>query len=941
MSFDFKEIESKWQRIWDERKVFEAEVDKNRKKVFITFCFPYTDGHLHVGHAFTSLKNDVYARFKRLQGYNVLFPWAWHWTGEPIAGMAKRIANNDKILISLLQRIDKVPEEEIKKFTDPLYIASYFTKVSREAIKRLGYSIDWRREFNTTSYNKGFSEYIKWQYLKLRELGYVAKGTHPVVWCPRDESPTGDHDRLQGEGVSPEEFYLLKFKFKDSFLLAATLRPETIFGVTNLWVKPGSRLAKIKVFNENWIVSKETLAKLKGQDYEYELIEEIEADKLIGEFAEAPLVNKRIPILPANFIDTNVGTGIVYSVPAHAPYDLVALMDLSKEGKFNEILKEIKLIHIIDTPKLGTEPALSFVEKMGIKDQNDPKLEEVTKQLYFEEFSKGIMGKGTMEFEGMKVKEAREKVFEKLKDLNLAIKLYDLLTPVVCRCGTRCIVVLLKDQWFLRYSDPEWKEKAKQALAKMKIIPEEARNWFKNTIDWLEDKACARKSGLGTPLPWDEKWIVETLSDSTIYMPYYIISKYVNLGLISPENLKPEFFDHVILGIGDLDNISKITGISKELLKKIREDFEYWYPVDLRTSAKELIPNHLTFYIFHHVALLPEDKWPRMIAVNGMINIEGKKLSKSKGNIITIKEAIEKYSADIVRFYLATLAEGMEDAEWTWKGIEESANEIRNFFIFVSKIIESEDGEEGELDGWLLSVFQKRIKDVTEFLEDLRLRSAIVNAYYGVFNDIKWYLKRSKKVNYKMLKELIKEWLILLSPFIPHICEELWMQMGNKELIVKASWPRYKEEFVNIKEEAKEALLIKVYEDIKNVSRNKTFSKIYIYVPSKKKYEIISKINEMVTKIKERKRIIEELKIAGYDAKLISQIFEYYFSLQEELRKAINYALEIDLKIAEGLKKLFEDEGIKCLIYNEEEATYDPLGKSEKALPFKLGLYLE
>ncbi len=951
----FSEIENKWQTKWYESKIFESEPNESLSKCFVTFSFPYTDGRLHVGHAFTSLRNEVYARFKRLQGYNVLFPWAWHWTGEPIAGMAKRIANNDKVLISILQRIDKVSENELKKFTDPVYIASYFTKVSREDIKRLGYSIDWRREFHTTSYNKGFSAYIRWQYLKMLEKGFVVKGTHPVVWCPRDESPTGDHDRLQGEGVSPEEIVLIKFNYGDSYLVAATLRPETIFGITNIWVKPDSNLVKISVDGEKWITSKETIIKLKGQGFKVEVLEEFKGEVLIGKQAIAPLVDKPVLILPAKFIDEHVGTGIVYSVPSHAPYDWIALKELqddptvlSKYGIEKEKLESIKPIHIIDTKTLERDPAVKIVEKMKIQKQTDARLEEATRAIYLEEFNKGIMSDGTREFKGMKVSEAKLKVYEKLERAGYATKIYDLLSPVVCRCGTRCTVIILKDQWFLKYSDPEWKAKAKLALSRMKIFPEEARNWFLNTIDWLEDKACARKSGLGTPLPWDDKWIIETLSDSTIYMPYYIISKFVNSNEINPENLTEEFFDYVILGIGKAEEVAKKCEVRPVLLDKIRKEFLYWYPVDLRTSAKELIPNHLTFYIFHHVALLPEELWPKMIAVNGMLNIEGKKLSKSKGIVITIKEALEKYGADTTRFYLASLAEGMEDAELTSKGFEEAQNALQNFYKFALKIVEIEDEERNtNMDEWLMSMFQRRIKNVTDYLEELRLRSALVEAFYNVWNDIKWYMKRSEKLNPKIMKRILKEWLILLTPFIPHICEELHEKLGNNFFISQAKWPSYDPSLINPSIEAREILIIKLYDDINNIRKErKEVKKSYLYLPSSKKYDILKKINEKVLMKKERKQIIKELinEYAINDEKMnkiIVNMYEYYFSLEEALRNVIDKAEMIDLQVTEELEKMLKKEGIELIISREEETKYDPLKKAEKALPFKPGFYLE
>jgi leucyl-tRNA synthetase len=955
---NFKQIEEKWQKIWEENKIFESEPLKNKQKIFVTFPYPYMDGPLHVGHAFTSLRCEIYSRYKRLKGYNVLFPWSWHWTGEPIAGAAKRIAAGDEALIKMIHKTSRVSLEEIKKFTDPLYMAKYFTEVSRKTIKRLGYSIDWRREFHTTSYHKEYSSFIRWQYNKLKNLGYVSKGSHPVVWCPRDKSPTGDHDRLIGEGVSPEQINLVKFKFDDSYLVAATLRPETIFGVTNIWINPDDTYVKIKLGNEKWIVNEYTLIKLENQDYTFEVLERFKGEEIIGKYAEAPLVNRKVIILPAYFIDPFLGTGIVYSVPSHAPYDWIGLKFIKENketiDKFNlnyEEIKKIEPISIIKLEGYGDHPAIFVVEKMQIKQYDDPKLEMASREVYLEEFNKGIMKENCFDFSGMKVKEAKEKVIQYLKNVGMLEQMWDLLYPVKCRCGTRCVVSIFKDQWFLKYSDNGWKEKALYALSKMKIFPEEARNWFIETIKWLDDKACARRSGLGTPLPWDERWIVETLSDSTIYMCFYIISKYVNQGLLSHDNLKDEFFDYVFLGLGNENEVEKICKVNKELLKKIREEFLYWYPVDLRVSAKELLPNHLTFYIFHHVALFPEELWPKMIGVNGLVNIEGQKLSKSKGIVVTIEEAIEKFGADVVRLFLALSAEDMNDCEWRWANVEKVQNHLISFFNFVSKIIEMENIQnETEMDNWLRSVFSRKVIKIEEFLEELKIRSAANLAFYEIWSDIKWYLSRVDQPNTIFLKNIIKDWLIILSIFIPHLCEELWKMMGNRGFISISSWPVIKPEYINIFEEAKEEMVIKMYEDAKRlIERKKETKNIYIYIPKKIKYSLIRDIDVEIKAGKKRKEIFDTL-IKKYSeliknrsllAKTINELFEHYFGINETLRNAIDKAEEVDLKVAESLMKVFNKEGYSCKIFKEtDENIYDPLKKMEIALPFKLGFYL-
>ena len=142
MPIEWKKIEEKWRRAWEKARIFEADPDPLRKKCFVTFPYPYMNGPLHVGHAFTATRVDAYARFKRMQGYNVLFPWAWHWTGETIGGASERVRLGDKDFVKALREIDGVSERDLKKFVDPAYMASYYTEENRETVKRVGYSVD-------------------------------------------------------------------------------------------------------------------------------------------------------------------------------------------------------------------------------------------------------------------------------------------------------------------------------------------------------------------------------------------------------------------------------------------------------------------------------------------------------------------------------------------------------------------------------------------------------------------------------------------------------------------------------------------------------------------------------------------------------------------------------------------------------------------------------
>ncbi len=231
-------------------------------------------------------------------------------------------------------------------------------------------------------------------------------------------------------------------------------------------------------------------------------------------------------------------------------------------------------------------------------------------------------------------------------------------------------------------------KKGLRCIKKMEIIPEEYRVEFNNKVDWLKDKACARKKGLGTHLPFDDQWLIESLGDSTIYMTYYITNKFFARG-IGPEHLTPQLFDYVLLGKGSVQQAAAATGLDEQLIAQMKEDIDYWYPVDLRSSGKDLVPNHLLFFLFHHVAIFKEDKWPRSLAVNGFVSLEGQKMSKSKGPLLTLRTAVDEYGADISRMYILSSAEQTQDADWRNSGIEAAKKQVERFYSFAREIIES------------------------------------------------------------------------------------------------------------------------------------------------------------------------------------------------------------------------------------------------------------
>ena len=955
------QIEDKWRQRWETAHIFEADPDPARKKMLVTFPYPYMNGPLHVGHTFTATRVDAYARFKRMQGYNVLWPWAWHWTGQPLLGASERVARGDEAFIRVLREVDGVPEKELKRFADPLYMAQYYTNEGRIIAKRIGFSVDWRREFTTIM--PTYQKFIEWQYANLREKGYVSRGTHPVVWCPKDRSPTGDHDRQVGEGVTPEEYILIKYVLDDGrFIPAATFRPETIYGITNMWLSPEAEYVDVQVNGENWVVSREAADKLREQERKVVVKRSFKGKALIGKTFTNPVTKQRFPILPGWFVDPKTATGVVYSVPAHAPFDWLALKDLQDKpdilkefGIDSEMVKQIKPISLIRVEGFGEYPAVEIVEKMGIKDQHDPKADAATKDLYKKEFHGGILKENCGPYAGKTVREVKELLIADFKRLGYADSMYDLPEPVVCRCLTPCIVKVLSDQWFLNYNDAEWKAKAKEVVAQMKIYPETARPYFLTVIDWLKEWACARTTGFGTPLPWGKGWIVETLSDSTIYMAFYTINKHIRECSVKPESLIREVFDYVFFGKGTAKVVSAQSGIEANLLESMRNEFLYWYPFDLRVSAKELVPNHLTFCIFHHAAMFPPGHWPRAMGVNGMLMIEGKQMHKSKGNFVTMKNAVDRYGADAARCALLLGAEGMDDPDWRADNAVDVQSKLEGVLRFADDVSGEKKGEGiGHLERWLISKLQQRIALVTSALEDLKTRTALQVALFETWNDLRWYIQRKGGTGGKTLADAVKIWLRMLAPFAPYTSEEAWSRAGEDGFISVAAWPRAETGLVDAAAEEQENFVVDLIDDTLNILKATKISpkRVCVYTAAPWKWQVYRKvlaksavgelkIGEVMRELAADSTLKPHMKEI---ASLVPRMVKAVSKLSSERRSNFLKIEVVDEKavVQDASRFLAERFSSEVLAFSEDEKDrYDPKQRASLALPSQPAIYVE
>lgn len=924
---NFREIEEKWQKKWNENQVFHSEPDE-REKFFITIPYPYLNGNLHAGHTRTLTIGDTFARYKRMLGYNVLLPLGFHVTGTPIIGLAELIAKRDERTFNVYTNYHDISQEALSELTTPEKVVELFSREALTALKEIGYSIDWRRTFTTT--DDEYKKFIEWQFYKLKEKDLVVKGSHPVRYCPHDQNPVEDHDLLSGEEATIVDYTTIKFKGEEGIVFpCATLRPETVFGVTNLWLKP-VKYVIAEVNEEKWFVSREAYEKLLYTDKHVEFVSEVDAQDFFGKYVENPVTGDRVPILPAEFVDTDSATGVVMSVPAHAPFDFMAIEDLKKENTLQKYgvgeLEPIVLIDVeMDEGQEYDSPVEDMIRKMGIKDQQDEALEKATKVLYKKEFHKGQLTDITGEYAGSYVHKVKDRLQNDLIDKGIAEIFYEFSEkPVVCRCGTKCVVRVVKDQWFLNYSNPEWKEEVLNWLEQMRIIPEYYKEEFRNKIAWLKDKACARRKGLGTKIPWDKEWLIESLSDSTIYMAYYILAKYITEGRLKAENMTKELLDYVFLGEGDVNDAVESSGLDRELVQQIKDDFFYWYPVDLRSSGKDLVANHLLFFLFHHIAIFPQEHYPQAIAVNGFVSLEGQKMSKSKGPLLTMKRAVRENGADVTRMYILYASEYDSDADWRAQEVDTLASHLRRLHWYASNYY-SRDGT-SDLDRWLVSKFYRNVKETREAMDNLQTRRAVNTAFFEVISDVKWYLRRGGE----NLGVILEDWLKLIAPFAPHVSEEIW-SWKHDSFISLEECPVFDESKVDAEAERREEYVYNLVEDMREVLKFVDAKELHVSPAEDWKREVMKVIIDSSDLGDAMKKIMSDGKFKE-NAKEVSNFAKKMFS-----RKEGREFVDLDEgEVIEESKGFLERElGVKVFVDSEKV----PQEKIKAAAPGKPAIY--
>ncbi|HOE52772.1 MAG TPA: leucine--tRNA ligase [Methanomassiliicoccales archaeon] len=817
------QLEAKWQERWYSARINEAEVD-GRPKFMLIFAYPGVTGYLHVGHMRGFTYVDAIGRFKRLEGYNVLFPVGTHATGNGAISLAARIARKDQRTIDYLCD-NTCPVDMLESLKDPLKVVEFFNAVYvNQYWKRFGFLSDWRRF--TSTVNPDYQMFIRWQFLKLMEKGLLIQRPYyaPACVCHGPVAIDASETDIQcGGSAETLEYTLLKFKCGDMYLVAATLRPETVFGQTNFWANPEAEYAKARVGNETWVVSTKCLEKLMFQKDGIEPIGSLKGSELIGLSCIAPMVHREVLVLPADFVDPAVGTGLVTSVPSDSPDDWVALRALQRDeatlrryGLDVEKVRAITPIAIIEMKGWSPLPAVEVTERMGIEAPGDPRLEEAKRLVYKDGFHIGRMNDTAGEYAGLPVMEAKEKIRQAMVSAGEADVMYDLSEPVICRCGSPVLIKKVDDQWFIDYANPEVTAAAHEQARKMVILPPEYYQNIHGVLDWFRERACVRQGNwIGTRFPFDEKWIIEAISDSTLYPLYYTISKFANDGSVRPEQMTEEFFDLVVLDKGDAASVSARTGVPQELLMRIREEVHYWYPLDLNLGGKEHMTVHFPAFLMNHVAILPPEMLPRGIFVNWYVVGKGGKISKSKGGAQPIPGAAERFGIDALRLYYAHIASPHADVEWEDEAVESYTARVERMERLLLDLMRM-DGQASTVDGWLVSRMANRAGWVREAMKGYDIRTLANEVFFEAFNDLRWYQRRGGG-NAATVRRVMDILLPLMMPITPHLAEELWEMSGHEGFVSTTTYPEALEGEIDPAKERAEDYLMALMEDANEI----------------------------------------------------------------------------------------------------------------------------
>jgi len=776
---NIKNIEKKWQGIWNKEVFKKTILDKNKKKFFISLTYPGISGFFHFGHFRGYTYCDILARWNSIIGRNVLFTAGVHSSGNLVYILKKKIKDKDPILLQ--QFLDNgYTEKDFESLKSTSDIITFFKKYFKEAWCKMGIICDWERYCAST--DAGYSKFIQWQFNKIEEKKLLTIAPHILPYCSScgflniDSSET---DVQKGGTVKRLDQNLIFFKSNEYYLPVLSTRPETIEYVTNLWIFNEGYYEGILDNKYKIIISKSSLLRLSNQ-FSISNIKNISKCSILSMISENPITGNKTPILLRKNMNKDIGSGIVMSVPS---IDLEDAYELSKIGE-----RKVKYPPVLEIDNTLLDP-MKILQNLSSLDD----IQKENKKLYKKSFSSGIMRSIPQiksKISNFPVQKAQTHILTLLRERDAAINYSYLSGEVICRCGEVVFLKKSSKQWFINYKDPALKEKTKEWAYSSNIFPEYyKKNLINNIIDWFGMRACARKGKwLGTSLPQDPEWIIEPISDSTIYPAYYLISKYINSKKLCTSDLTKENLEYIFYGTSTTTN---------PIIKTIRNEFQYWYPININICGKEHRTAHIPVFGFNHVLLFEKKYQPKAILSHEYIISKSKKISKSKGGATPLGNIINRYSADALRLFYCNSGEYDSPVEWKENKLQIYQNKLSQLISILNNYFDLPQVESTKLDSWISFITNKAvtrahvtlsedpisfncaahnkkcIEDSDSMQNKYLFRKYSVSIFYDLVKDIEWFIKRTEsrsKTSDKCIMDIIK----LFYPIIPHTAEELW-----------------------------------------------------------------------------------------------------------------------------------------------------------------------
>ena len=763
--YNFKSIEVKWQSYWEENKSFKAERDSSKKKYYLLEMFPYPSGRIHMGHVRNYGIGDAIARFMRMKGFNVLHPIGWDAFGLPAENAA--IQNN----------------------THPAQWTEDNIAAMQVQLRRLGLSYDWDREIATC--RPEYYRWNQWCFLKFYEKGLVYRKKSQVNWCNtcntvlaneqvidgccwRCDGEAEDRfqegwffkitdyaDRLldgcrQLSGKWPEQVLAMqsnwigksygaevnfKIKEKNEVIKVFTTRPDTLYGATFMVLAPEHPLVrKLSLGTEQEIAVEKFVNKAKQEDKVTRTSETGEKNGVFtGAYAVNPLTGEDIPVWCANFVLMDYGTGAIMSVPAHDQRDL----DFARK---------------YDLPvRMVIQPVEGPLDESNMIDAFSANGVMVNSGSFNGLFSDEAKSKVCEYLEGAKIGKAS--VNFRLRDWGVSRQRY-WGTPIpIIHCDECGLIPVPEDQLPIQLPlDVDLGNRGQSPLTTL-------AEFYKTQCP--ECGKLARR---------------ETDTLDTFVCSSWYFNRYT-----SPDNHQVAFNS---------------------------DDLDYWMPVDQYIGGIEHAILHLLYSRFFHLVfkdlgfIKSDEPFDRLLT-QGMVIKDGAKMSKSKGNVVDPDEIIQNYGADTARLFILFAAPPAKDLEWNSQGVEGCYRFLKRvwriFDDFLSDIKEAGSIPKGYETSSKELRELRRITHVTigRVTDDIQTRMQFNTAIAAVMEFVNhlyafrdnWFLKDNSDGARAIVRESIDTLILLLSPFAPHIAEEMWSLLGHKTSIVQVEWPVFNKDF--------------------------------------------------------------------------------------------------------------------------------------------------